>query len=121
MATGLVSNGVGGDSRKVCIAFARGCPRNEMDTAWLFSYFRANGWAVTNRARDAEVVVCATCAFDGDNEQHSVRLLGLLRGKMKPGARLIITGCLAGIVPERVRDRFDALVIAQLLRTGEYV
>ena len=112
MATESALKRVGGDSRKVCIAFARGCPRNEMDTAWLFAYFQANGWEITNRARDAEVVVCATCGFDGDNEQHSIRLLGLLRCKMKAGARLIVTGCLAGIVPERVRDRFHALVIA---------
>jgi len=83
-----------------------------MDTAWLCCYFRTNGWEVTNRAQDAEVVVCATCAFDGDNEEHSVRLLELLRRKMRPGARLIVTGCLAGIVPERVRDRFKALVVA---------
>jgi tRNA A37 methylthiotransferase MiaB len=104
--------GGNGSLKKVCIAFARGCPRNEMDTAWLFSYFRANDWKVTNRPREAEVVLVATCAFDGENEQHSVRLLGLIRRKMKSGARLIVTGCLAGIVPERVRDRFNALVLA---------
>ncbi len=112
MATGAAPEGGTEDSRKVCIAFARGCPRNEMDTAWLFAYFRANGWQITNHAREAEVVVCATCAFNGDNERHSLRLLGLLRRKMKPGARLIVTGCLAGIVPERVRTSFDAVVIA---------
>jgi threonylcarbamoyladenosine tRNA methylthiotransferase MtaB len=113
-ATEWVRNWVDGGSRKVCIAFAKGCPRNEMDTAWLCSYFQANGWEVTNRAREAEAVVVATCAFDGDNERHSLRLLGLIHGKMKPGARLIVVGCLAGIIPDRVRRQFDALVIAPI-------
>jgi MiaB/RimO family radical SAM methylthiotransferase len=101
-----------GGAEKVCIAFAKGCPRNEMDTAWLFSYFEANGWTVTNRAGEAETVVVATCAFDGTNEDDSLRLLGLIRRKMKAGARLIVTGCLAGIVPDRARERFGAVVIA---------
>ncbi len=114
MAAALSSCPGDGRSQKICLAFAKGCPRNEMDTAWLFSYFEANGWEVTNRACAADTVVVATCAFDAMNEQHSVRLLGLLRRKMKAGARLIVTGCLAGIVPDRVRHLFDALVVAPI-------
>ncbi len=101
-----------GRAKTVCIAFAKGCPRNEMDTAWLFSYFEANGWTITNRASEAETVVVATCAFDGANEGDSLRLLALIRRKMKAGARLIVTGCLAGIVPDRARDRSATVVIA---------
>jgi MiaB/RimO family radical SAM methylthiotransferase len=93
------------------MAFAKGCPRNEMDVAWLFSYFRANGWEITNRAGEAELVVAAACGFDGSNERDSIRLLGLIHEKMKPGARLIVTGCLAGITPQQVIDRFNATVI----------
>ena len=112
MSTGQLPERPEGGARKACIAFAKGCPRSEMDTAWLFPYFEANGWEITNRARDAEVVVVATCAFDGANEEHSLRLLDLVRRKMKPAAQLIVTGCLAGIVPGHVRDRFGALVVA---------
>jgi MiaB/RimO family radical SAM methylthiotransferase len=109
----LASRPAGGNgcTGKVCMAFAKGCPRNEMDTAWLFSYFRANGWEITNRAREAELVVAAACGFDGSNEHDSIRLLGLIHRKMKPGARLIVTGCLAGIAPQQVIDRFNATVI----------
>ena len=110
--TGRLPNRTDGCTRKVCIAFARGCPRSEMDTAWLFSYFKANEWETTNRVREAEMVVVTACAFDRTNEQHSLRLLDLVHKKMKPGAQLIVTGCLAGIVPDPVRDRFGALLVA---------
>ncbi len=99
------------EAKRVCIAFAIGCPRNQADTAWLTSYFRANGWAVVQQARNADMVVVSTCGFTEDVEKESVRLVSLLHEKRRKESKLIVVGCLAGINPDRVTQPFDAMAI----------
>lgn len=93
--------------KTVCIAFAKGCPRSEVDTAWLSPYFEANGWSVTGRPEEADLVVAAGCGFDAANEEESIRLLSLLK-KKHDDTPLVVVGCLAGISPERVRACLNA-------------
>lgn len=97
--------------KSVCIAFATGCPRSKMDTAWLFPYFQANGWNVVDRAEDADLVVAVGCGFDAAVEEKSVRYFALLNEKLRNGAQLIVAGCLAGIDPARVVNEFGAKTI----------
>jgi threonylcarbamoyladenosine tRNA methylthiotransferase CDKAL1 len=95
----------------VCIAFARGCPRNEMDTALLTRYFELNDWAPARDFESADLIVVATCGFDEGNRRESLRLLGLADKRRKEGSRLLVVGCLPGIEPEAIHDRFDAVAI----------
>ena len=97
--------------RKVCIAFAVGCPRNQMDTAWLSSYFEANDWKITHNAAKADMLVVATCGFASHIEAESIRLLSLLEKKRRSDSRMVVVGCLAGINPDYVLSQFDATVI----------
>lgn len=98
-------------SKTVCIAFAIGCPRNQMDTAWLSSYFAMNGWRLVRHVRNADVVVVATCGFAAHIENESIRLVSILDKKRRRDSRLVIVGCLAGINAARVHREFDAIVI----------
>jgi tRNA A37 methylthiotransferase MiaB len=104
-----------GDSLKspgtACVAFAVGCPRNQMDTAWLSAYFRANGWRLTHRVREADLIAVATCGFSAHVEDESIRLLALLDKKRRRDSRLLIVGCLAGINGARVSEQFNATAI----------
>lgn len=99
------------EAKTVCIAFAVGCPRNQTDTAWLTSYFRANGWTLVQRPQHADLVVVSTCGFAADVEEESVRLVSLLHEKRREESKLIVVGCLAGINPNRVVQPFGATAI----------
>jgi tRNA A37 methylthiotransferase MiaB len=93
--------------KSVYIAFASGCPRSEMDTAWLFPYFRANGWNVVDRPHKADLVVAAGCGFEAVVEDETVQRLMSLKAKLD-GTPLIVTGCLAGVNPARIADQLGA-------------
>ena len=103
---------VGPLSNSVCIAFGAGCARNQADTELLFAYFRANGWRIRRRIEDADLVIVAACGFDQAIEVYSQRLLTAANGRRKKGARLLIVGCLAGVDPGGIQERFDAMAIA---------
>jgi tRNA A37 methylthiotransferase MiaB len=98
-------------SKTACVAFAIGCPRNQMDTAWLSSYFRANGWRMTHNARNADLIVVATCGFAAHIEEESIRLVSFLDKKRRKDSQLVVVGCLAGINAARVHQEFDATVV----------
>ncbi len=99
-------------ARTACVAFAIGCPRSQMDTAWLRSYFRANGWGLTHCVQHAGLIVVATCGFSANVEDESIRLLSLLDRKRRRDSKLLVVGCLAGINPGRIHEQFDATTIA---------
>ena len=95
----------------VCIAMGLGCPRSEVDVARLFEYVRQNGWGIADSMEDADVVLVASCAFIAELEDVSFNLLESARKRMKPGARFVVLGCLAGICEERLAETFGIQAI----------
>ena len=81
-----------------------GCPKNQVDSDKLEGTLRADGLEAAARPEDADVVVVNTCAFIEAARQESIdTVLGLARAR-RPGARLVVTGCLA----ERYGDELAA-------------
>ncbi len=95
----------------VCIAFTSGCPRAEMDTSILFRYFRSNGWRIEQAIRRADLVVVSACGVDVHAEGRSFKLLKIADKRRKPGSRLVVLGCLAGINASPLREQFDAVLV----------
>lgn len=96
--------------KSVAIAFAYGCPRSEVDTVRLFEYFRANGFEVTTIAA-ADLVLVSTCGVDTTSEDVSIEYLKAADARRKPGSRLVVLGCLAGINERRLQELFDAVLV----------
>jgi tRNA A37 methylthiotransferase MiaB len=111
----MMMDRMGGNSgrgaKSVCLGFAEGCPRSSCDTAWLFRYFKVNGWRIVRDVRRADLVVVATCGFDAIRENRCLQFLRLLDGRRKRDSELVVVGCLAGIHPERVRRELRATLI----------
>lgn len=92
-------------ARKACVALGYGCcPRVEVDTAKLFGFFEANGWQVTDAIEEADLVVVMTCGFCEMWENRNLRLLEVAESRRRPGSRLVVAGCLAGIDEPRLRE-----------------
>jgi ribosomal protein S12 methylthiotransferase len=72
-----------------------GCPKNQVDSDKLTGTLLADGLVPAAAADEADVVVVNTCAFIEAARQESVDTVLALSDARRPGARLVVTGCLA--------------------------
>ena len=72
-----------------------GCPKNQVDSDKLVGTLVADGLTAAGSPEDADVVVVNTCAFVEAARQESVDTVLALAETRRPGARLVVTGCLA--------------------------
>ncbi|MET0919733.1 MAG: 30S ribosomal protein S12 methylthiotransferase RimO [Acidimicrobiia bacterium] len=81
-----------------------GCPKNAVDSDKVLASLLADGLVPAGRAEDADVVVVNTCAFIEAARQESIDTVLALSAARKPGAKVVVTGCMA----ERYGDELAA-------------
>jgi len=99
--------------KTACISFALGCPRSMLDAARLVDYFKKNGWRISTKFGEADIVLLGTCGFTGLNEDVSIRFISIAQKKMRKSAQLIIFGCLAGINGSRLTSQFKLTALTR--------
>jgi len=72
-----------------------GCPKNQVDSDKLVGTLEADGLVAAAMPEEADVVVVNTCAFIEAARQESIDTVLALGETRRPGARLVVTGCLA--------------------------
>jgi ribosomal protein S12 methylthiotransferase len=72
-----------------------GCPKNQVDSDKLAGRLEADGYRPAPAAEAADLIVVNTCAFIEAARQESVETVLALSDARPPGARLVVTGCLA--------------------------
>lgn len=72
-----------------------GCPKNQVDSDKLAGVLEADGYRPAGTPAGADVIVVNTCAFIEAARQESVDTILDLAEARRPGARLVVTGCLA--------------------------
>jgi ribosomal protein S12 methylthiotransferase len=72
-----------------------GCPKNQVDSDKLAGTLEADGLVPAAAPEDAEVIVVNTCAFVESARQESVDTVLAAADVRRPGARLVVTGCMA--------------------------
>ncbi len=72
-----------------------GCPKNEVDSDKLVGTLAADGLVPAAGPDEADVVVVNTCAFIEAARQESIDTILALADRRRPGAELVVTGCLA--------------------------
>jgi ribosomal protein S12 methylthiotransferase len=72
-----------------------GCPKNQVDSDKLVGTLEADGLVAAAMPGEADVVVVNTCAFIEAARQESIDTVLALSVARRPGARLVVTGCLA--------------------------
>lgn len=80
-----------------------GCPKNQVDSEKLVGVLEADGYAPADEPADADLVVVNTCAFVEEAREESIDTILALSDRRRPGARLVVTGCLA----ERYRAELE--------------
>lgn len=81
-----------------------GCPKNAVDTEKVTASLLADGLEAAACAGEADLLVLNTCAFIEAAREESIETALMLAEVRKPGAKLVVTGCMA----ERYGDELAA-------------
>lgn len=96
-----------------------GCPKNLVDSEVMMGLLALEGYELTPRAEDAEILVVNTCSFIESAQKESIDTILEMAEHKKFGAakKLIVAGCLV----ERFRDQILAQVpeVDAVVGTGE--
>jgi len=90
-----------------------GCPKNAVDSDKIVAALGADGCEATDDVGSADLVVVNTCAFIEDARRESIDTVLALADARRPGARLVVTGCLAERYGEELAEAMpevDAVV-----------
>ncbi len=72
-----------------------GCPKNQVDSDKIVGTLLADGMEPTDDVAAADLVVVNTCAFIDEARRESIDTVLGLADQRRPGARLVVTGCMA--------------------------
>jgi len=72
-----------------------GCPKNAVDSEKVRASLLDDGLTPAVGPDEADLVVVNTCAFVADARRESIDTILALADVRRPGARLVVTGCLA--------------------------
>ena len=96
-----------------------GCPKNLVDTEVMMGILARNGYELTPRAEEAEVLVVNTCSFIAPAQQESVEAILEMAEYKKFGAarRLVVAGCLVERYREQILEQIPE--VDAVVGTGE--
>ncbi len=96
-----------------------GCPKNLVDSEVMMGILTRQGYELTPRADDADVLVVNTCSFIGPAQQESVDTILEMAEHKKFGKaqRLVVTGCLVERYRDQIREQIPE--VDAVIGTGE--
>ena len=92
-----------------------GCKVNQYDTQAMLEQFEQHGYAVAQSGAAADVYVVNTCTVTGTGDKKSLQLIRRCR-RRNPQAELIVAGCLAQCMGEKLRETGARLIIGTQYR-----
>jgi ribosomal protein S12 methylthiotransferase len=81
-----------------------GCPKNQVDSDKLEGRLAGQGYRRAADLAEADLVVVNTCAFIESARQESIDTVLDLADQRQPGARLVVTGCMAERYGDELRQ-----------------
>lgn len=90
----------------------KGCPRRSLDAAKIFRYLQANGWRSTRSPARADIIVVVTCGGFQGTEDRSLLTIDCAVERLRPGATVVLTGCLTRINPQAL-ERFSGATVLE--------
>lgn len=97
-----------------------GCDKNLVDSEFMLGLLRKHDYTITNKAKEAEVIIINTCGFIQSAKQESIDTI-LQMAKYKKNGKckyLIATGCLAQRYKKQLLDSMPEL--DAVIGTGDF-
>ncbi len=88
-----------------------GCAKNRVDTEEMLSLLSLEGYELTDRARDAEVLIVNTCGFITSAKEESIDAIFEMAQYKRTGKcrALVVTGCLAQRYGQELMDEIPQI------------
>ncbi|MCR4668693.1 MAG: 30S ribosomal protein S12 methylthiotransferase RimO [Clostridia bacterium] len=100
-----------------------GCPKNQNDSEFAAGVLEENRYEITDDPEDADFVIVNTCGFIEDAKRESIDRIFTMAQIKKPGAKLIVSGCLAQRYSEELFEEmpeaFCFIGVNEYARIGE--
>lgn len=77
-----------------------GCPKNRVDSEVMIASLLNNGWKMTDKVNEADLVILSTCGFISDARTESIERFFELHSSLKKGACICVAGCLPQLYPD---------------------
>lgn len=87
-----------------------GCRLNQYETDALAAQFQKNGYKVSDKEDDADVVVVNTCTVTNQSNQKSRHVISNA-GRANPSAHMVITGCMTESHTDQLQKKFPTATI----------
>ena len=96
-----------------------GCPKNLVDSEVMMGILSRNGYELTPRPEEADVLVVNTCSFIEPAQQESVNTILEMAEYKRTGRaqRLVVAGCLVERFGAQIREQIPA--VDALVGTGD--
>lgn len=96
-----------------------GCPKNLVDSEIMLGLLKKDGYEITAREEEADVLIVNTCSFINDAKEESIRtIIELARNKINGRCRaILVAGCLAQRYPAELMAEMPE--IDGLVGTGQ--
>ncbi|OGR02601.1 MAG: hypothetical protein A2284_07285 [Deltaproteobacteria bacterium RIFOXYA12_FULL_61_11] len=91
------------------------CAGNNLWSARLAAWVRANGHELVWEVEQAEVLLLNACGVTHEAQDHELALVEAYRRRLPGGSKIVVFGCLPGIAPERLRG-VEAIGFAETAR-----
>lgn len=87
------------------------CSRRGLELEQVRQYLQANGYTLSSYDWEvdssADLILLSTCGFTRPAEDYGFETLRRVQTAKKPGARVVLGGCIPRINPQRVKQEFD--------------
>ena len=92
-----------------------GCKVNQYDTQAMLEQFELHGYEAARPGAAADVYVVNTCTVTGTGDKKSMQIIRRCR-RRNPQAELVVTGCLAQRMGEKLRETGARLILGTQFR-----
>ena len=99
-------------SRKAFVV-SSGCPESRIDSTRVKNFLIENGWTMTDKITDADLVAFRACGLTDTSIEKSLQLIGSLKARMKGTAQFIVWGCLPKINMEALKTVYEGITFGE--------
>lgn len=104
---------------KVCL-ISLGCPKNLVDSEVMLGYLKKEGYRISPRKEDSEIIILNTCAFIEEATRESIDMILELSEFKKNGkcSLLVVSGCLPQRYGKELKKELPEVDL--FIGTGEF-
>ena len=87
------------------------CYPHNTDSQLIEAYLRNNGWTLSKKIKEANLIIINTCAFIKKNENRAFEFIKKAQKEKRSDAEIIVTGCLPAINKVKLQAVFNGITI----------